>query len=141
MGTVVLAVFVGSLPGCGDDDATSPEKAILARGERTSWVAIEPRQCLTNSWEQDWLDRHGNDERYPSDPTWPRRFTPEEIAIIQDYYSRQGVVVFQATARQSSDVVCLACSCGEGHTLYLLVRDEDVETMVGFGYRVEMPLK
>lgn len=96
-------------------------------------------QCLGNPWEQDWLERNDWDyDAYPRDPT---RFglEPQEFEIIQDYYDSEGVVVFDGQTAPKYNNVCLACSCPEGHTLYLLVREQDVAVMVGWGYRVESP--
>jgi hypothetical protein len=94
---------------------------------------------LLNPWERDWLESHNWDHSaYPKDPTTPG-LEPEELAIIRDYYDRLGVTVFDATTAQKYEIVCAACSCPEGHTLYLLVRGEDVEQMVEVGYRVESP--
>ena len=125
--------------GCGSDDVGNPgpktAKSILGN----TWVAIEPIQCLGNPWEQDWLENNNWDyHSYPKDPTTPG-LEPEELEIIQDYYERQGVTVFEGKNVPKYEEVCLACSCPEGHTLYLLVRDQDVETMVTLGYRVESP--
>jgi hypothetical protein len=103
------------------------------------WVATEPIQCLGNPWERDWLESHDWDySGYPKDPSTPG-LEPEEIEIIQDYYARHGVEVSEAETAPKFHVVCLACCCPEGHTLYLLVRDEDVEQMIEFGYRKEDP--
>jgi len=49
------------------------------------------------------------------------------------------VKVFEAETARKYDVVCAACSCPEGHTLYLLVRDEDLQRMIAVGYREESP--
>ena len=100
------------------------------------WVATEPIQCLGNPWEQDWLASH--DGQYPKDYSKPG-LEPEEIAIIRDYYERQGVTVFRVTTRGKYEVVCAACSCPEGYSLYLEVQDEDLEEMLSFGYREELP--
>jgi hypothetical protein len=107
--------------------------------EAEVWVAIEPTQCMSNAWERDWLAQNGNAyEDYPKDLSQPG-LEPEEYEIIREYYLRQGVVVLGSATTPGAPVVCLACSCREGRTLYLLVRDRDVETMVGFGYRLEDP--
>ncbi len=103
------------------------------------WVATEPIQCLGNPWEQDWLKSHDGDyASYPKDPTRPG-LEPEEIEIIKDFYRRQGVVVFEVDTRPKYLAVCAACLCPEGHTLYLRVRLEDLETMLALGYRQESP--
>ncbi len=130
-----------SLAACASEDSQSPEDSNLVRSGARAWVATEPTQCLTNPWEVDWLARHNGDEAaYPRDlSTWPRRLTPEEIVIITEYYEDQGVVVFETATREKTRYVCAACECEEGHTLYLLVRERDVEKMISFGYRREAP--
>jgi hypothetical protein len=100
------------------------------------WVAAEPVQCLGNAWEQDWMTSH--DGPYPKDHSRPG-LEPEEVAILRDYYERQGVTVFRVTTRAKYAVVCEACSCAEGYTLYLQVRDQDLEKMLSLGYREESP--
>jgi hypothetical protein len=125
--------------GCSDHPARhEPESG--TRTQAQTWVAIEPTQCLTNAWEADWLRQHGGDyDAYPKDYARPG-LEPEEIAIITDYYTEHGVVVSEtATARDYEARTCAACTCAEGHTMFLLVRDQDVDTMIGFGYRIEAP--
>lgn len=114
-------VLSPALPGPGFELAP-PERA---------WVAIEPIQCLGNPWEQDWLaSHHGDYGSYPRD---------NPFQIIKDYYRRQGVVVYEAATQARYEVVCLACSCPEGYTLYLEVRRQDVPAMLALGYREESP--
>ena len=136
---VLLAYAVAG--GCTGDESPPPEVSapdpILTAED--VWVATAPIQCLGNPWERDWLDAHGGDYAgYPKDPHTPG-LEPEEIEIIRDFYKRQGVVVSDVTSTRWDHAVCLACSCPEGYTLYLLVRPEDVETMIAFGYRKEEP--
>ena len=103
------------------------------------WMATEPIQCLGNPWERDWLQSHNWDySGYPRDPSTPG-LEPEEYEIVRDYYSRQEIEVFQGQTTQMSGVVCAACSCPAGYTLYLLVGVEDVTMMIGYGYRMETP--
>ena len=136
---ILMAVFCGFVIGCQRDGGTDASLQLDRNVQDEAWVAIEPTQCLTNSWEMDWLaNNNGDYSGYPKDPTRPG-LEHEEFEIIQDYYSRQGVVVFEATTRPKYETVCLACSCPEGHTMYLAVRNQDVDIMVGFGYRVEEP--
>ena len=133
LSSTLIAVLFVLLFGCQSDDGTAPSQ------KQKAWVAIEPTQCLTNTWEQDWLERNNRDySSYPKDPVRPG-LEPEEFEVVQDYYSRQKVVVFDSATAAKFDAVCLACSCPEGHTMYLLVSGEDVESMIGFGYRLEAP--
>jgi hypothetical protein len=85
----------------------------------------------------DWLEQHaGNNAAYPRDPTTPG-LESEEIVIITRYYASQGVVVFETATAPKYEEVCLSCSCPEGYTLFLQVRENDLDTMIGFGYRAE----
>ncbi len=125
--------------GCGSDDVKNPEHRAAKNTLLNAWVATEPIQCLGNPWEQDWLENNNWEyDLYPKDPTTPD-LEPEEFIIIQDYYARQGVSVFEGRNVLNEGEVCLACSCPEGQTLYLSVRDQDVATMISLGYRVESP--
>ena len=129
---VVLALCALCMMSCTEEDTTRSEPGRV-------WVALEPIQCLGNPWERDWLESHNWDySGYPKDPTAPG-LEPEEFAIIQDFYDRAGVVVFEAETALKYEAVCLACSCPEGHTLYLLVSAESVQKMMELGYRVESP--
>ena len=136
------AAFAGLcllLAGCGDDEQTPPASPPLDNTQASVWVAIEPTQCLTNAWEADWLAHHDDDyAAYPKDYSRPG-LEPEELAIIKDYYARQGVVVRAGATAPKYEAICAACSCPEGHTMFLLVRASDVDTMVALGYRVEAP--
>jgi hypothetical protein len=124
---------------CTSDDPSPPSSVLTRNAESLTWVAIEPTQCLTNAWEQDWLARNGDDYAgYPRDPGTPG-LEAGEIAIIEEYYSRRGVVVSGTDTAPKYEAVCLACSCPEGHTMFLRVRAQDVNTMIGLGYRVEAP--
>jgi len=139
---ISLTVFLSTIvcvAACDSDEvtklATKTAKNVLTQ----TWVAIEPIQCLGNPWEQDWLDNNnGEYDAYPKDPTTPG-LEPEELEIIKDYYQRQGVEVSDGLNAPKFENVCLACSCPEGHTLFLQVREEDVATMVSLGYRLESP--
>ena len=115
------------------------ENFLIVKYGSTTWVAIEPIQCLSNPWERDWLSKDGNEYAdYPKDLSQPG-LEPEEFEIIKDYYSRQNVLVFDWTTAPKYADVCRACSCPEGHTMYLLVQERDVKRMITFGYRQEDP--
>jgi hypothetical protein len=133
---LLLAVL---LPACGGDSAAPSVETGRERSTVGSvWMAIEPTQCLTNPWEQDWLSQP--DHEYGDYPRIPgAELTPKEIEIITDYYARQGVVVQETAAAPKYETVCLACTCPEGHTLFLRVRPEDAVTMESLGYRREAP--
>ncbi len=135
---LVVALCFASLPiACLQDDPTSVRGQSSAESAR-AWVATEPVQCLTNPWEADWVKKHPG-EIYPRDASWPRQLTYAEIEIITDYYDRVDVTVFETSTVSRAPMVCVSCNCEEGYTLYLLVRESDVETMETLGYRREAP--
>jgi hypothetical protein len=122
---ILLAGGLLSFAACKTTDVSAPTGK--------AWMATEPIQCLGNSWERDWLESHDGD--YGSYP----RDREAQGEIIKEYFVRQGVDVFDITTRQKYDIVCTACSCPEGHTLYILVGKDDTEIMAEFGFRVEPP--
>ena len=135
-----VAFSLSLLTACSSDDSSGVENKPLESSGARTWVATEPTQCLTNPWEQDWLSKNNGDmAAYPRDLSWPRQLTPDEIEIITEYYAKQGVVVFETATRGISPSVCEACECDEGHTLYLLVGDRDVDRMIALGYRADAP--
>lgn len=136
---IVFLCTIALASGCNSDDVTKLETKKAQNVSTPSWVAIEPIQCLGNPWEQAWLaDHDGDHDAYPKDPTSPG-LEPAELEIIKDYYRERGVTVSQGRNVPKFEAVCLACTCPEGHTLYLRVRDEDVATMVSLGFRAESP--
>ncbi len=105
----------------------------LDPGENKTWVATNPIQCLGNPWERAWLDEHDDDyDSYPRD-------RGEQYTIIREYYGDMDVQIFSIITLQTYDIVCCACSCAAGYTLYLLVHENDVPAMLELGYRVSAP--
>lgn len=134
-----VCVLALGVTGCESDESSTDTPGLVTIVDSDSWVAIEPTQCLTNPWEEDWLTSNGHDyQDYPKDYSTPG-LDPGEVTIIKDYYRRLGVVVSNTATAPRYEVVCLACSCPEGHTMFLHVRSDDVDTMLGLGYRVESP--
>jgi len=102
-------------------------------GENKIWIATDPIQCLGNPWEQAWLEEHDGDyDSYPRD----RR---EQHEIICDFYADMGVQIFNIITVQTYDIVCAACFCPAGYTLYLLVHGDDVPAMLELGYHISAP--
>lgn len=97
------------------------------------WVADDPVQCLGNPWEVDWLK--SNDDRYGD---YPRNDDSQTKAIIKDYYSKQGIAVFdvQFADFPPGTVVCEACYCPAGYTLYIQVDESSADKMKSLGYKV-----
>ena len=114
----------------------SEDRGFLPDVEDKTWVQTDPTQCMTNPWEEDWLESNNYDySSYPKDVHTPG-LEQEEVEIIKSYYQRQGITVFDVKSKQTHEVVCAACFCPEGYTLYLLISDSDVPTMLQWGYEI-----
>jgi hypothetical protein len=125
-GLVLFAAIAVSALSCdGGGLLLSPQKDV--------WVATEPVQCLGNAWEQDWLARHGNDYG-----AYPRDLDSQKTIMVR-YYAKFGVSVKEIESIVKFPVTCLACACPRGDTLYLLVPEDDANTMIFLGYRREEP--
>jgi len=97
-------------------------------------MSIAPIQCLGNVWEQDWLASHDNDYgAYPRDLSKPG-LEEEEKLIIRSYYQRQGVFINEFATTEWDGAVCLACSCPQGYTMFVLVAEVHEETMSDLGF-------
>lgn len=100
--------------------------AISTDDSRGVWVSIRPTQCSTyDAWRNDWVVTN-EDDRYPF---------KEDIAILRDFCSKHGIVVFDIATRTVDGVVCMACTCKANRAVFFLVREEDVGAMLGFGFR------
>lgn len=98
------------------------------------WMSIAPIQCLSNAWEQDWLASHDNDYgAYPHDLSKPG-LEEEEKVIIRSYYQRQGVPIEELATTDWYGAVCLACSCPQGYTMFVLVAEAHEEMMLDLGF-------
>ncbi len=90
------------------------------------WVQLNPTQCLSNPWEQDWLAQPGHEYAdYPKE---------RETRIITDYYAKQGIQIIRIESKLTNEIVCRACSCPRGDTLFFLVSEADANTLIGQGF-------
>jgi hypothetical protein len=103
----------------------------------TLWVETSPIQCLGNPWEQDWL----NDN--PADITVYPRDREKQLPLIKAYYEQQDLPVIQVTLITYEDmIVCAACSCSDGSTLYLEIPEEDLPRWLSLNFMLsEGPAK
>ncbi len=85
---------------------------VLDDTEGTTWVQIDPVQCGGNPW--------GGAYSSPD--------------VIKEYYAGLGVGVVDLKTAHTRQVVCAACSCPAGITLYLQVSHDDVRTMLSLGF-------
>jgi hypothetical protein len=109
-------------------DPCSPIPTKEPTANETSWVEIEPIQCLGNPWEHDWLNSHKNDSSsYPKE---------NEFEIIKDFYAKKGITVINVKSERKYEVVCLACSCPRGDVLSILIYDSDVDKMLALDFKL-----
>jgi hypothetical protein len=115
------------LVGCRVHYVEPAEKEVFADDPRGVWVAIRPTQCsVSGPWREDWAATDNHDAGdYP--------YGPGEITILQEYCSKQGILVFEAVTRPRDEMTCAACNCAARYIMFLLVREEDVDAMIGFG--------
>lgn len=114
------------MPVWDGDDAHTADMA---------WMKTEPIQCLGNDWEKDWLERNNETEdAYPKGK--PREIEPVEAAIIQNYFEKQGITVADLDYEPfpEDQMVCEACTCPDGYTLYLQIAEGDRDKMREFGF-------
>lgn len=116
-----------------DEPQKTPEKKPITN-TKNIWVNKDPIQCLGNPWEFDWLKK--NKGKYNEYPIGDRKkIDTEEIIIIKDFFSNLGVNIFDIKSEITHEITCSACSCPQGHTLYVLVSPVDAEKMVEFGWK------
>lgn len=85
-----------------------------------SWVSIAPKQCRSNPWEID----------------APLSVGISEESAIKIFYQKQGIVVAEVVSKPTYQVVCLACNCPRGDTLYLSILTRDIPKMTAQGFMV-----
>jgi len=111
-------------------------------GSEDVWVEIDPIQCLWNPWEKDWIEnRENNFSVYPRNihTLWVDQ---EEINIIKEYYKKQGFTIIGIKTLTFEEKfgkkvgLCEACNCLDGYTLYLLIPKEDVDKIIGLGFKI-----
>lgn len=107
-----------------------PNDSLLHDEPGKSWVKINPIQCLGNPWERYWLE--SEDKENQDYPVWQLR----KFGIVKDYYAEQNIKIHSIKSEITQEVVCKACSCPTGETLYLQVYDAEVEKMEGLGYEL-----
>lgn len=96
--------------------------------EGKSWVQIDPIQCANNPWEQYWIESHGND--------YSSLRGMDEFVIVKNYFEKQGIMIYEFNTARTYQTVQTSCSSPAGHTLYLLVSEEDVDKMLNLGFKL-----
>lgn len=105
--------------------------AVLKEKEGMTWVQMDPIQCLYNPWEKGLT----HEEVY-------EKFGPDgenEPQFIAEYYKNQGITFHEIQLAETHQMVCLACSCERGDTLYVLVDDEDLGNILELNFILSQP--
>lgn len=95
------------------------------------WVEVDPVQCMENAWEIDWLQKNNNTyNNYPRGHLLVIENPEKEI--IKKYYEKQEITILNIKSEEySGDImVCEACSCSQGYTLYLQIPENDLQKML-----------
>ena len=102
----------------------SGPSAFLPNAQGRAWVEIDPIQCGGNPWEL-WQQETGV------------AYDMSEPDIIKLYYrEKENIEISEVKSRQTHDIVCEACICPRGDTLYLLVNNSSVQQMLSLGYQI-----
>lgn len=108
-----------------------------ASASDTVWLQTDPVQCLGNPWEKAWLEAHdGEYEAYPIGN--PREVEAKEAEVIRSFFEKQGIAILEVESKPYPEgaMVCDACSCPQGYTLYLQVREKDMEALKQFDFKL-----
>ena len=117
-----LIVFLFFIASCNVQNQSNPVQS------KQIWMQINPVQCLENPWEQDWLKSHSND--------YNSYKNSNEFDVIKDYYKKQGIVIFDIRQERTMQIVCDACSCPRGDTIYISISDSDAGKMLNLGFKM-----
>jgi hypothetical protein len=127
---IFQVLLVLAMAGCQAQDATtsSPEGI---------WMETDPVQCLGNPWEKAWLSNHNGDYGdYPKGK--PREVEPQEATIIKDFFEAEGIGILDLDWQSYPEdaMVCDACSCPQGFTLYLKVKEQNRKALEAYGFNL-----
>ena len=118
-GLIIILIFIA---GCNVQNQSNPTQSKQVR------MQINPVQCLGNPWERDWLNSHSNDYNLYKNSN--------EFDVIKDYYKKQGIVIFDVRKERTMEIVCDACSCPRGDTIYVSISDSDAGKMLNLGFKM-----
>lgn len=90
-------------------------------GERI-WVATLPAQCLSNVWQQEWINAG-------------EEYSPErEEEVLRAFFRKRGVNFFEYREEWVMEAVCAACSCPAGYVARLLIHVKDLALFERYGF-------
>jgi hypothetical protein len=112
-----------------------------------TWLEFDPDQCGMrdpwSSWDADETQSFWNNcqSKCRQIDTRGKRSKCIYDCVLREGHSSQGIEVFDVKVTTfeekfgSPRLICEACDCPAGVTVYVLVADHDVEAMLGMGYR------
>lgn len=126
MRTLLMLLLIStSFLACDSDNLVNSDSP------KSYWLRLTMIQCLGNPWEGYWLGQPGNEyDDYPTE-------IEEQVEIAREYYLLQGIEFFDIKMCFTGVCPCLACSCCEGHSLYLRVSEGYKDTLIELGYQVD----
>lgn len=132
----LFLIIIALLAGCAASD-TSQHNA--AEQEEALWLSTQPVQCLQNPWEEEWMSNHP-EETYPKGT--PRTLEEAEKTIIKKYFEALGLTIYdvKGVPFPEGTMVCEACHCPDGYTLFLQVAAADATVLrTEFGFKYQAP--
>jgi len=98
------------------------------------WVSIDAIQCMGNPWEQDWLEKHDD-----NNDLWHDLSETEKMDVFKTYYKEQGVTIYDLKRTWPYETTCAACACKRGDRFYCYIEDADVDRMLEWGFVLDYP--
>jgi hypothetical protein len=110
-----------------------------------TWLEINPKQCGRNPWEQELRQTDSAvPERCQLQCESLDRPTKTQCIVqclVERYYAIEGIEIFNLRTINFEEkfgapiLICEACDCPAGYTLYVQVTDDDVPGMLAADYR------
>ena len=115
----VILIFGIISPACKED-------------ENREWVAIDPIQCMGNSWEQDWLEKNNDDYELYSTFSINQR-----LQIFKRYFENLGIEIYKLEQTYPYDATCSACTCPRGDRIHCFISENDIDQMLIYGFKIQ----
>lgn len=137
---LILLVSVFSI-GCGGtrdttENTEDPYSTPEWQNEQLIWMEMEPVQCLGNAWQKFWINKEGRTaDDYPVGD--PRTVEAAEKEIIIDYFASLGIDIVRVDSQPfpADRMVCEACTCPQGYTLFVRVLKSDAPQLADLGFK------
>lgn len=90
---------------------------------------FDPRQCQTNPWEVDWVQKKGDT------PEVRAYLSAHQLEIAQAYYAREaGIEILETRSEVVQERTCEACNCPRGDRIWFSVYPKDLLRLKQFGF-------